>query len=183
MKELSLNILDIAQNSVKAKATLIKIEITEDSNELCFTVTDNGCGMTEEFLRNVTDPFTTTRTTRKVGLGLPLLKMQAEQTGGALEIASRHESLGEGHGTRVKAIFKKNSIDITPLGDIISTVCALVQGAGDIDYEFVHSNVKGSVYLSTAEMRQMLGEEIPLSEPEIIMWVRSYLEEGYAQIQ
>ena len=77
MKELSLNILDIAQNSIKAKATLVEILVTENSEKLTFEITDNGCGMTEEFLKNVTDPFTTTRKTRKVGLGLPFLKMEA----------------------------------------------------------------------------------------------------------
>ena len=88
MKELSLNILDIAENSVKAKATLTEILLDETDNKLTLTIKDNGCGMTAEILANVTDPFCTTRTTRKVGLGLPFLKLQAEQTGGNLKIAS-----------------------------------------------------------------------------------------------
>ena len=86
MKELSLNILDIAENSLKAGATLVGIDVTEEKETLTVTVSDNGCGMTEEFLKTVTDPFSTTRTTRKVGLGIPLLKMEAEQTGGSLNI-------------------------------------------------------------------------------------------------
>ena len=92
MKELSLNILDVAENSVKADATLIQIELKETTEELCLTIKDNGCGMTQDVVKGVIDPFYTTRTTRKVGLGIPLLKMAAEQTGGKLSICSRHIS-------------------------------------------------------------------------------------------
>ena len=88
MKELSLNILDIAMNSVKAGATLVEILIDERNGWRTLTIRDNGCGMSEDFLRAVTDPFTTTRTTRKVGMGLPLLKLAAEQTGGVMQIES-----------------------------------------------------------------------------------------------
>ena len=89
MKELSLNILDIAQNSIKANASLLEILLEETNETLRITITDNGCGMTPEILARVTDPFCTTRTTRKVGMGLPLFKMEAEQTGGNLEISSK----------------------------------------------------------------------------------------------
>lgn len=92
MKELSLNILDIAMNSVKAEATRIDIEIRETEDELEFSVSDNGYGMSEEMIRRVTDPFCTTRTTRKVGLGIPFLRMAAEQTGGSISITSRERS-------------------------------------------------------------------------------------------
>lgn len=179
MKELSLNILDIAQNSVKAKAKNIDILIREDDLTLEFSVSDDGRGMSEEFLSKVTDPFTTTRTTRKVGLGLPLLKMEAEQTGGFLDITSKEESRGEDHGTKVRALFKKDSIDYIPLGDIIGTLCVLVQGADQTDYVFTHE-IKGkeTVYFSTKEMREML-KDLPLSTPEVIEWLRDFLEESY----
>ena len=180
MKELSLNILDIAQNSVKAGARNIEIAIRENEHELEFSVSDDGCGMSPEFLARVTDPFTTTRTTRKVGLGLPLLKMQAEMTGGSFEITSKTAEMGDDHGTKTVALFKKESIDYIPLGDIISTVCVLVQGAGDIDYTFTHLINEKQIVLSTKQMREMLGEDIPLGLPEVIAWVRDYLEEGYA---
>ncbi|MBQ4274752.1 MAG: sensor histidine kinase, partial [Clostridia bacterium] len=108
MKELSLNVLDITMNSVKAKATLINIHITEDDELLTMEIIDNGTGMTEEILRGVIDPFCTTRTTRKVGLGIPLLKLAAEQTGGEVTITSKHESAyPEDHGTQVTATFYK----------------------------------------------------------------------------
>ena len=113
MKELSLNILDIAQNSIKAGAAHIDITITEDAETMQILVADDGCGMTEEFVANVTDPFTTTRTTRKVGLGIPFLKMQAEMTGGSFAITSRHESTHpDDHGTETMAVFYKNHIGV-----------------------------------------------------------------------
>ncbi len=106
MKELALNILDIAENSVKAKATLTEILIEETADTITLTFKDDGTGMTEEVRRTVTDPFYTTRTTRKVGLGLPLLKLEAEMTGGSLEVSSRHISVDEiNHGTTVCAVF------------------------------------------------------------------------------
>lgn len=179
MKELSLNILDIAQNSVKANASLIGISIDETDDVLSFKITDNGKGMTADFLSRVTDPFTTTRTTRKVGLGLPLLKMEAEMTGGSFSISSRSETEYENHGTEVFASFNKKSIDYIPLGDIIDTLCTLVQGAENTDFIFNHKMPCGEVSLSTKEMRELLGD-VPLGSPEVISWVREYLSEAYS---
>ena len=178
MKELSLNILDIAQNSVKANASLIGISIDETDDVLSFKITDNGKGMTADFLSRVTDPFTTTRTTRKVGLGLPFLKMEAEMTGGSFSIKSKSETEYKEHGTEVFASFNKKSIDYIPLGDIIGTLCALVQGAENTDFIFNHKMPHGEVFLSTKEMRELLGD-VPLGSPEVISWVREYLSEAY----
>ena len=183
MKELSLNVLDIAKNSVKAKATLISIRLDENDETFTMTVTDNGCGMTEEILRGVIDPFCTTRTTRKVGMGIPLLKMAAEQTGGNVRIASRHVAdFPDTHGTEVTALFYKNHIDFTPLGDIVSTVTTLIQGSPEIDFEFLHTSDRFRVTLDTRQLREILGEEIPLSSPEIIQWIAQYLGEQYANL-
>ena len=183
MKELSLNVLDIAMNSVKAKATLINIHITEDDELLKMEIIDNGCGMTAEFLRGVIDPFCTTRTTRKVGLGIPLLKLAAEQTGGEVTITSKHESeYPTEHGTCVTATFYKQHIDFTPMGDIISTVTTLIQGSPDIDFEFRHLSNTFDVSLDTREVREVLGPEIPLSEPEILLWIADNLREQYKNI-
>lgn len=179
MKELSLNILDIAQNSVKANASLIGISIDETDDVLSFKITDNGKGMTAGFLSRVTDPFTTTRTTRKVGLGLPFLKMEAEMTGGSFSIKSKSETEYKEHGTEVFASFNKKSIDYIPLGDIIGTLCALVQGAENTDFIFNHKMPHGEVFLSTKEMRELLGD-VPLGSPEVISWVREYLSEAYS---
>ncbi len=183
MKELSLNVLDIAMNSLKAKATLINIHITEDNERLTMEIIDNGCGMTDEFLRGVIDPFCTTRTTRKVGLGIPLLKLAAEQTGGEVTITSRHEAeFPADHGTHVTATFYKQHIDFTPMGDIISTVTTLIQGSPEIDFEFLHKSNTFEVSLDTREVREVLGPEIPLSEPEILSWIADNLNEQYKNI-
>ena len=183
MKELSLNVLDITMNSVKAGATLINIHITEDDERLTMEIIDNGCGMSAEFLRGVIDPFCTTRTTRKVGLGIPLLKLAAEQTGGEVSITSRHESEHpQDHGTQVSATFYKQHIDFTPMGDIISTVTTLIQGSPDVDFEFRHKSNTFDVSLDTREVREVLGPEIPLSEPEILLWIADNLCEQYKNI-
>ena len=135
MKELSLNILDVAKNSVRAGASLIEISrVTDDDGILTITISDNGCGMSEEVMKSVTDPFFTTRTTRKVGLGLPLLKMAAEQTGGTLTLSSSTEAGNS--GTVLKAVFDTKSIDCMPMGDIVSTVCILIAGSPEIDFDF-----------------------------------------------
>ena len=181
MKELSLNILDVAKNSVKAGASLIEISLnTDEKGILTLSIIDNGCGMSEEILLGVTDPFYTTRTTRKVGMGLPLLKMAAEQTGGTLSISSSDKS-GES-GTRLVATFDTNSIDCMPLGDIVSTVCILIAGSPDIDFEFIDKRPNGEVVLNTAELRAVLGDEISLAEPEIQQWIEDNLNEQYKEL-
>ena len=183
MKELSLNVLDIAKNSVKARAKLILIILEEIGNRLTLTIGDDGCGMREEMLRGVVDPFCTTRTTRKVGMGIPLLKLAAEQTGGSVTITSRHESeYPDTHGTEVVAVFYRDHIDFTPLGDIVSTLTTLIQGSPDIDFAFTHTGERGGVSLDTREMREILGADIPLNDPEILQWIEGNLEEQYKNI-
>ncbi len=179
MKELSLNILDITENSTKAGASLAEIYIDEDTDRLVITIKDNGCGMDAETLRGVTDPFYTTRTTRKVGLGLPLLKLQAEQTGGEMSIESICENDSPNlHGTTVRAVFVKNHIDFTPLGDVIATVVTLIQGHPNTDFLFVHNICDKEVRLDTRELREVLGD-VSLGEYEVIKWIEAYLREQY----
>ena len=182
MKELSLNVLDITMNSVKAGASNIVLELKETQTEFSFSVTDDGCGMTKEFLERVTDPFCTNRTTRKVGLGIPFLKLMAEMTGGYIQIESRAISeFPESHGTKIEAFFNKNHIDCLPLGDIVSTVVTLIQGSPTIDFEFSHFLPEKTVRLSTKELRGVLGE-VGLETPEVLMWIREYLEEQYKNV-
>ena len=179
MKELSLNILDIAENSVKAGATLTEIGIVEEGDRLTLTVKDDGCGMTEETVRSVTDPFYTTRTTRKVGMGVPLLKLEAEMTGGSLTIDSRHVSEHPAdHGTLVTATFVTSHIDCLPLGDVISTLTTLIQGHPDTDFAFFHRMGEKEVTLDTRELRGVL-EEVPLNSYEVLQWIEGYLREQY----
>ena len=176
MKELSLNILDVAENSVKAGASLTEVLINEDENSLSITIKDDGCGMDEETVKSVTDPFYTTRTTRSVGLGIPLLKLAAEQCEGTLTVISSTEK--DAHGTTVTATFNKKHIDFTPLGDVISSITTLIQGHPDTDFHFCHTKESGKVELDTREMRDMLGG-IPLNTYEVIKWTEDYLKEQY----
>ncbi|MBQ9552211.1 MAG: sensor histidine kinase [Clostridia bacterium] len=178
MKELSLNILDIAMNSVKAGATKVEIRLTETGNRLELTFTDNGCGMTEEQVNSVTDPFFTTRTTRKVGMGIPFLKLAAEQTGGSFAIQSE---TGERHGTVTTATFYTDHIDFTPLGDIVSSVSTLIRGSPDIRWVFAHETPNGAVALDTDELKAVLGD-VPLDNYEVVKWIEEYLRESYAEV-
>lgn len=180
MKELSLNILDITENSVKAGATLTEILLDETETTVCIVIRDNGCGMTEDILRSVTDPFYTTRTTRKVGMGLPLFKMEAEQTGGYVTVESKAASeFPEEHGTTVTALFYKSHLDYTPLGDLTATVTTLIQGHPDVDFLFEHRRTDGPmVSLDTRELRAVL-EDVPLDSFDVICWIEGALREQY----
>lgn len=174
MREIALNILDIAENSVKAKASLIEITVTAADNILTVTITDNGKGMSKDFLEKVTDPFTTTRTTRKVGMGIPLFKDAAEMTGGSFEIESE-----PGRGTCVTARFVIDSIDRAPLGDISDTAVTLL--GPDIDFVWVYTVNGRSFTFDTREIKAELGD-IPIDSPEIISFLRNLLKENIDSI-
>ena len=179
MKEISLNILDIAENSVKANASLTEIYVDEMGDKLTLTIKDDGCGMDEHTVKSVIDPFYTTRKTRKVGLGIPLLKLACEQTGGTLSIVSSIDEAN--HGTTVTAVFFKNHIDFTPLGDVTSSIVTLIQGHPDTDFLFRHTTERGEVELDTRELRAVL-EDVPLDTYEVILWIRDNLGEQYEAI-
>ncbi|MDR3289555.1 MAG: ATP-binding protein [Peptococcaceae bacterium] len=174
MKELALNILDIAQNSIAAGANQIAIAVRESvaADRLTISVKDNGCGMEPEFLAKVTDPFTTTRKTRKVGMGIPLLKMEAEMSGGELRIESE-----KGKGTSLTACFKRSHIDRPPLGDVAGTFMVLIQGAPNLEFTYTRETDRGAFQFSTAQVRALL-DGVPLSEPDVLAWIRGYVEEG-----
>ena len=178
MKELSLNILDIAENSVSAKATLVEISVFESivNNKIIITIKDNGCGMSEEFLKTVTDPFSTTRKTRKVGMGISLLKFIAEQSNGSFEITSEL-----GKGTTVTAIFERNNIDRPPLGDIGQTISTLASCNLDICFTYLHKFEGKSFTFSTKEVIEAI-PDVPLNTPEVILWMQEYINEGIENI-
>lgn len=179
MKELSLNILDVAENSVKAGASLTQILLAEQDGMLTLEIADDGCGMSEDVVRSVTDPFYTTRTTRKVGMGIPLLKLACEQTGGELTITSvTAEADPVGHGTHVTATFDMNHIDFTPLGDVSASILTLIQGHPDTDFLFRHTKGAGVVELDTRQLREVL-EDVPLNSYDIMEWIGEYLREQY----
>lgn len=180
MKELSLNILDIAENSVKAGANLTEILLEQTDEMLTITIRDDGCGMTAETVSRVTDPFYTTRTTRPVGLGLPLLKLEAEMTGGTVTVESKHQAeYPQDHGTTVKAMFYHTHIDCPPLGDVAGTMVTLVQGHPDADFLFRHERAeREAVELDTRVLREILGD-VPLNSFEVLQWIQGSLTEGY----
>ena len=179
MKELSLNILDIAENSVKANAELTEILLDETEEMLSITIRDNGCGMTKDVLLSVADPFYTTRTTRKVGMGIPLLKLEAEMTGGSFHIESRAATeYPEEHGTTVKATFQKQHIDCLPLGDVIATMVTLIQGHPEKEFLFLHNLGEREITLDTRELRAVL-EDVPLNSYEVLQWIEGFLREQY----
>ena len=178
MRELSLNVMDVAQNSVRAEADLVKIIVTESDrgDNLTISISDNGCGMTDEQVQQVIDPFFTTRSTRKVGLGVPLFKLSAEQTGGSFDIQSK-----VGVGTTTTASYVKSSVDMTPLGDINDTVKILIQCNPDIDFVFTHSTDLGAFTLDTRELREVL-EGVSLDTPDVLEWIGQFLEENTQNI-
>lgn len=184
LKELSLNILDIAQNSLAAKCKTLEIRLEENAEKLVITVKDDGCGMTKETVEKVSNPFYTTRKTRKVGLGIPFFKLAAEQTGGTVSLESIPEIADSlNHGTVISGLFYKTSIDFTPLGDIVSTITTLLHGLDDsVDLVFEHFFPNGKVFLSTSELREQLGD-IPLSSPDVMVWISEYLTEQYNEVK
>jgi len=178
MEELSLHILDVCQNSIKANATLIQILIHEDilNNRLTIEIIDDGDGMDEETRKRVDDPFFTTRTTRKVGLGVSLFKMAAEATNGELKIESRKQS-----GTKIKATFTLNHIDLAPLGDIEDTLVILALNEEQIDVRYVHEVLGQHFEFDTRQIREVL-QETPFTAPGVAKWMKEYIKEGLYNI-
>ena len=174
MPEISLNILDIAQNSVTAGSRLTEIVISIDTaaDSLEVIVNDNGSGMTQEQASRVVDPFFTTRTTRKVGLGIPFIKMAAEFTGGECHMES-----APGEGARIRAVFGLTHIDRMPLGDVAETMTSLIGPNPDLDFVLRYCVDGNDFTMDTREIRQVL-EGIPLSEPEVLRFIADLINEN-----
>lgn len=178
MKELSLHILDLVENSINAHAKLVTITIIEDisNNLLKITIEDNGHGMDEGLLRIADNPFTTTRKTRDVGLGLSLMKAAALRTDGNFYITSEKNK-----GTKVVAIFKYDHIDRAPIGNMGSTISTLLNREENIDYLYVHQINNKQFKFDTREIRKLLGE-VKLNTPEVILWVREYINDNIREL-
>jgi len=174
LRELSLHILDIMQNSVSAGATMITVTLNADNEAgmLEINIEDNGCGMDGSFLDKVTDPFSTTRTTRKVGLGIPLFKASAEQSGGSFKITSQ-----KGKGTIVTAIFTVDNIDRPPLGDLAGVITDMAAMYESIEIKLLLVNGEKMFVFDSVEVRKYLGE-VPLSEFQVLKWLREFIGEG-----
>jgi hypothetical protein len=183
MKEIALHLLDLAENSVSAHARNVRIEVCEDFrvNQLSTVVQDDGEGMTAEVVKQVVDPFYTSRTERKVGLGIPLFKASAEACHGAMKISSR-----PGAGTKVEANFQHSHIDRMPLGDLPSTFLTLVLTHPEVHWTFKYAFTPP--YKGTTRMYEFDDQpvkdvllDVPLTHPDVITFIRSSLEEGIAQ--
>ncbi len=178
MKDISLHILDLAQNSIAAGATRIGIRIADNAPEDIFVlvIEDNGRGIPRDSLEKVLDPFYTSRTTRNVGLGLSLLAQSARETGGDISVESE-----EGTGTRVKAHFRPSHIDMKPLGDVADTLLVLIAANPMIDFFFCYEKPSGRYELDTRKIKAEL-EEVPINSPDVLSLLKEDLRETLGRI-
>lgn len=180
MKDLSLHLLDVAQNSLRAGAKHLRIALCEGEGRIRMTVADDGQGMPPDVLSHATKLFFSTKGTEGAGLGLYLLAQTVERTGGSLHLASRdQQSYPDEHGTTLTAELISTHIDCPPMGDTVATVLALLQGSPEVDLHFSHAVEGRTVTLDTRELRAILGTGVPLNTPEVLSWVREFLTEQY----
>jgi hypothetical protein len=178
MKTIADHILDICQNSIRAKAKLIEIIISEDNiNELySITICDDGEGMDNETVQKATDAFFTSRKTRKIGMGLALLKQNAEQTGGSLQLSS-----SPGKGTELKVIFHTNHIDRLPTGNLAETLVLLIIGNEKLIFNYTHSTTSGSFHFSSSDLFDIFGA-IPIKTREVKNAVEEFIANNLEEI-
>ncbi|MFR1517307.1 MAG: ATP-binding protein [Clostridia bacterium] len=172
LRDISLHILDLTQNSVTAGANSIRIAVSAEAALLAVQIEDNGCGMSEDFLKAVEDPFTTSRKTRKVGMGIPFFKLACEQAGGRFEIRSKLNA-----GTKLSGSFEIANIDRLPLGDLGETMEFLISGAPDTRFLLQLRSSKGNFTFDTEEVKAELGDT-PITEYDILQWIKEYINEN-----
>jgi anti-sigma regulatory factor (Ser/Thr protein kinase) len=174
MEDISLHILDVVENSIGAGASNVEILLVEDTGNdlLSIEIKDDGAGMDEETRKMVTDPFFTTKTVRRIGLGLPLLKQAAEECDGSFSVSSE-----KGKGTIVSARFRRSHIDRKPLGDIGATMTVLIAGNPDVDFVLHYVRDDYDYGLNTAEIRDEL-EGVPINSPEVLKVLRKDIDKG-----
>lgn len=179
MEDLAMHTLEILMNSVHAGAKNIKLEIDDsaEKDELLITVLDDGKGMDEETAKRASDPFYTSRTTRKIGMGLAFLRGLAETCGGAFSLESER-----GKGTKVSASVQRSNIDTPPLGDLGEMMMETIQANGDIEYELAYVTDTDRFQFSTKEAKEML-EGVSILEPEVLLWIKEYINEGIKQLK
>ncbi len=174
MEDLAMQMLEIIMNSIHANARKIRIEITDSERDdsVAMEIADDGRGMNQALLQRVADPFTTTRTTRKIGMGVPFMKGLTEQCGGSFDIKS---VLGE--GTVVSASVQRDHIDLPPMGDIGEMIMYAIQANENTDIELYYTTDNDRFVFSSSEVRQQL-EGISLVEPDVLLWIKEYINEG-----
>ena len=178
LREISLHILDLAQNSIKARASHIQIFLCAQkcTGLLCVKIEDDGCGMSQAFLDSVEDPFTTSRTTRKVGMGIPFFKLACVQSGGEFRIRSQ-----EGKGTCLEGTMALNSIDRLPLGNLGQTVRFLIMESPELRYTVSLSAEGREAVIDTDRLKEELGE-VPIDTHEILKWIEAFINEHVVNI-
>ncbi len=178
MEDLSLHILDIAENAISAKATKIEIRVIEQpgKDRLTLEIQDDGMGMEKEICQKAMDPFFTTRSSRRVGLGLPLLAQSAREAGGSARIEST-----PGKGTRVIATFQYHHIDRRPLGSMVETILALLLGNPGLEVIYSHQKDGRSFVFDSSRVKEEFRDR-PFNDPEVIQWLKRNLKEGLQQI-
>jgi hypothetical protein len=179
MLELADHILDIAENSIRAGARVVEIVINEDSAKdlLTIEISDNGSGMTKEEIKKVEDPFYTTKTVRRVGLGIPLLANAAKMAGGSLTLKS-----AKGKGTKLAATFALSHLDRQPMGNITTTMLTLIAGNSGVDFIYKHRHSDRRFTLDTRQIRKEI-EDVPINHPEIIKYIRGVIDAGLREIK
>jgi hypothetical protein len=178
MQDLSLHILDIVENAIVSKASQVAIRITEDpeQDQMIVEIEDDGEGIPTHLLEKVVDPFFTTRSTRKVGLGLSLLQQAAQACEGDLQVQSL-----QGKGTLVRASFRYNHIDRKPLGDMASTIVTLIVGNPLMDFHYVHRRGDKTFCFDTVELKQEL-DDVPIDHPKVVQFIRDEIKRGLREL-
>ena len=179
MREISLHIIDIAENGIAADADLIKIKISESrlKNLLEINVSDNGKGIPPELINKVTDPFFTSRSTRRVGLGLSLFQEAAGRCGGEFILKSR-----EGKGTEVSASFVLDHIDLAPLGDLAGSIICLIMGNPGVDFVYTHIYNQRSFTIDTRDIKKEL-DGVPINRPEVLRYIEDMIKVSIKELK
>lgn len=179
MREISLHVMDVAENGIGAGATLVEVAVQEDrrANRLTVTIRDNGRGIPADVLDKVTDPFYTTRTTRRVGLGLSLFREASRRCEGEFGIRSK-----EGEGTEVVASFRLDHIDLAPLGDMAGSLTGLIMGNPGVDFVYTHGVDGGEFRLDTRDVKREL-DGVEITRPEVVAFLGDMIRESLAEIR
>jgi anti-sigma regulatory factor (Ser/Thr protein kinase) len=178
VEDICFHIIDLVQNSAAAGAKVVRVEIRDslDKNELLLVVSDDGRGMDQETVARAQDPFYTSKSFKKVGLGIPLLKATAQSCHGDFAINSE-----PGQGTTVQARLERQHIDCPPLGNLVDTMLTLIVSMADIDLRFVYENDRGRFAIATSEIRAQVGD-LHLSHPDVYQFLRQYIGESLEKL-
>jgi anti-sigma regulatory factor (Ser/Thr protein kinase) len=178
LRELALHIMDLAENGLNAGATVVELSVDEDRLANCLTITirDNGRGIPEKLVNDAMSPFFTTRTTRRVGLGLSLFREASRRCEGSFELKSE-----EGKGTEVSATFRLDHIDLAPLGDMGTTLSCLIMGNPGVDFLYRHRVDDRTFQLDTRQVKAEL-EGVDINEPEVVQYIGALINESLSEL-